>query len=159
MLQPEMRSSIGRKAGEGMTQTHVPYGYRIEDGKALADEVAAEKLKSFFNEYLVCGSMLAAAKKVDIEKTHSMLGRMLKNRGYLGTDFYPRLIDDDTFQKAQELRGEVARKLGRIHEYKPKETKQEVLRFEVGKVKQKYQDPYRQAQYAYTQIREVQDEG
>ena len=50
MLQPEMRSSIGRKAGEGMTQTHVPYGYRIEDGKALADEVAAEKLKSFFNE-------------------------------------------------------------------------------------------------------------
>ena len=157
MLQPEMRSSIGRKAGEGMTQTHVPYG--IEDGKALADEVAAENLKSFFNEYLVCGSMLAAAKKVDIEKTHSMLGRMLKNRVYLGTDFYPRLIDDDTFQKAQELRGEVARKLGRIHEYKPKETKQEVLRFEVGKVKQKYQDPYRQAQYAYTQIREVQDEG
>ena len=51
------------------------------------------------------------------------------------------------------------RQLGRIHEYKPKETKQEVLRFEVGKVKQKYQDPYRQAQYAYTQIREVQDEG
>ena len=143
MLQPEMRSSIGRKAGEGMTQTHVPYGYRIEDGKALADEVAAEKLKSFFNEYLVCGSML---------------GRMLKNRVYLGTDFYPRLIDDDTFQKAQELRGEVARKLGRIHEYKPKETKQEVLRFEVGKVKQKYQDPYRQAQYAYAQIKEVRDE-
>ena len=114
MLQPEMRSSIGRKAGEGMTQTHVPYGYRIEDGKALVDEVAAENLKSFFNEYLVCGSMLAAAKKVDIEKTHSMLGRMLKNRVYLGTDFYPRLIDDDTFQKAQELRGEVARRLGRM---------------------------------------------
>ena len=141
-----------------MTQTYVPYGYRIEDGKALADEVAAENLKSFFNEYLVCGSMLAAAKKVDIEKTHSMLGRMLNNRVYLGTDFYPRLIDDDTFQKTQELRGEVARKLGRIHEYKPKETKQEVLRFEVGKVKQKYQDPYRQAQYAYAQIKEVRDE-
>ena len=32
MLQPEMRSSIGRKAGEGMTQTHVPYGYRIQAG-------------------------------------------------------------------------------------------------------------------------------
>ena len=44
MLQPEMRSSIGRKAGEGMTQTHVPYGYRIEDGKALADEVVEERL-------------------------------------------------------------------------------------------------------------------
>ena len=143
MLQPEMRSSIGRKAGEGMTQTHVPYGYRIEDGKALADEVAAEKLKSFFNEYLVCGSML---------------GRMRKNRVYLGTDFYPRLIDDDTFQKAQELRGEVARKLGRIHEHRPKEKAHESLQFEVGPVKRKYQDPYRQAQYAYTQIKGVHDE-
>ena len=93
MLQPEMRSSIGRKAGEGMTQTHVPYGYRIEDGKALADEAAAEKLKSFFfNEYLVCGSMLAAAKSVGIEKTHSMLGRMLKNRPILVLTFTRGLL-------------------------------------------------------------------
>ena len=158
MLQPEMWSPIGRKAGEGMTQTHVPYGYRIEDGKAIPDEVAAEKLKEFFDEYLACGSMLAAAKKVGIEKTHSMLGRILENRTYLGKDFYPRLIDDDTFQKAQKLRGEVARKLGRIHEHKPKEKTRESLKFEIGKVGKKYQDPYRQAQYAYTQIKEVHDE-
>lgn len=131
----------------------------IEDGRALPDEVAAEKLKEFFDEYLACGSMLAAAKKAGIEKTHSMLGRILKNRTYLGSDFYPRLIDDDTFKKAQELRGDVARKLGRIHENKPKEKAHESLRFEIGKVGKKYQDPYRQAQYAYTQIREVQDEG
>ena len=117
-----------------------------------------EKLKGFFDEYLACGSMLAAAKKVGIEKTHSMLGRMLKNRTYLGNGFYPRLIDDDTFQKAQELREEVARKLGRIHEHKPKEKAHESLRFEIGKVEKKYQDPYRQAQYAYTQIKEVHDE-
>ena len=158
MFQPEMRSPIGRKAGEDMTQSHVPYGYRIEDGKAIPDEVAAEKLKEFFNEYLACGSMLAAAKKAGIEKTHSMLGRILKNRTYLGSDFYPRLIDDDTFQKAQELRGEVARKLGRIHEHKPKEKAHESLRFEIGKIEKKYHDPYIQAQYAYTQIKEVHDE-
>lgn len=141
-----------------MTQTHVPYGYRIEDGRALPDEDTAEKLKEFFDEYLTCGSMLAAAKKVGIDKTHSMLGRMLENRTYLGTDFYPRLIDDDTFQKAQELRGEVARKLGRIHEHRPKEKAHESLRFEIGKVEKKYKDPYIQAQYAYTQIKEVYDE-
>ena len=142
-----------------MTQTHVPYGYRIEDGKALPDETAAASLKEFFNEYLACGSMRAAAKSSGIEKTHSVLARLLRNTTYLGTDFYPRLIDDETFQRVQELRSEVAQKLGRVYENKPKERKRESLRFEIEKVEKKYQDPYEQARYAYTQIKEVQDEG
>ena len=142
-----------------MIQTHVPYGYRIEDGKALPDETAAARVKEFFREYLACGSMRAAAKSSGIEKTHSVLGRVLRNTTYLGTDFYPRLIDDDTFQRAQELRVEVAQKLGRVRELKPKVKAKEKLQFEVGKVEKRYQDPYEQARYAYAQIKEVQDEG
>ena len=137
--------------------SHVPYGYKIVNAKALPDEETAKKLQAFYAEYLRCGSMMAAAKKVGIEKTHSVLGRLLKNETYLGTEFYPRLIDDETFARVQKLRTSVAKSLGRIREKKPKEKAPESLQFTVGRVEKKYRDPYEQARYAYEQIKEVQD--
>ena len=135
--------------------SHVPYGYKIVNAKALPDEEAAEKLRDLYEWYLDSGSIIEAGRAAGIEKTHSMLGLMLKNETYLGTDFYPRLIDDETFEKAQELRAAVAERLGRVRENKPKGKPKESLRFTVGKVEKKYQDPYEQARYAYAQIKEV----
>ena len=31
---------------------HTPYGYKIENGKAVIDETAAEKLRKLFDNYL-----------------------------------------------------------------------------------------------------------
>ena len=134
--------------------TIIPFGYRIEDEKAVPDEVDAAKLRTLFNEYLDCGSMLAAARKAGVEKTHSMIGRMLRNEAYLGTEFYPRLIDDETFQKAQEIRLQTATKLGRVRPAKVRTVKAVNLNFTVGTIEKRFQDPYLQAQYAYEQIQE-----
>lgn len=150
-----MRTEFDGKVGESMT--HTPFGYIIEDGKAVIDENNAEKVRRLFREYMECGSMRAAAKKAGIDKTHSMIGRFLKNKVYIGTEYYPQIVDENTFAKVQEIRESNARKQNRIREYKVP-TKAEVGTFAIGKVTKKYDDPYQQAEYAYSQITEVANE-
>ena len=99
--------------------THVPYGYKIEAGVAVQDEKSAEAIKKLFDIFIECKSMRAAAKASGIEKTHSVIGRIIKNEVYLGTDFYPQLIDEETFNKAQEVRSSNARSQNRIRAYAP----------------------------------------
>lgn len=137
--------------------THTPFGYIIEDGKAVIDETNAEKVRRLFHEYMECGSMSAAAKKAGIDKTHSMIGRFLKNKVYVGTEYYPQIVDENTFAKVQEIRKSNARSQNRIREYKVP-PKVEIGTFAIGKVTKKYDDPYKQAEYAYSQITEVANE-
>ena len=61
--------------------------------------------------------MRAAAVKVGIEKTHSVIGRLLRNEVYLGDEYYPQLIDEELFHKVQELRNNNARSQNRIRDY------------------------------------------
>lgn len=137
--------------------THTPFGYIIVNGKAVIDEPNAERVRMLFREYIECGSMRAAAKKVGIEKTHSVIGRFLKNRVYVGTEYYPQIVDEDTFAKAQEIRGNNAKSQNRIGAYRP-HPKAEIGTFAIGKVAVQYDDPYKQAEYAYSQITEVANE-
>lgn len=150
-----MWTEFDGKAGGSMT--HTPYGYIIEDGKAVIDESKAERVRMLFKEYIECGSMRAAAKKVGIDKTHSMIGRFLKNKVYVGTEYYPQIVDEDTFAKVQEIRESNARSQNRIRAYKVT-PKAEIGIFSIGKVTEKYDDPYKQAEYAYGQIMEVANE-
>ena len=137
--------------------THTPYGYRIENAAAVIDEPAAEKIRQLYREYLESGSMRAAATKVGIEKTHSVIGRLLKNEVYLGTDYYPQIVDEEIFEKVQELRDSNARRQNRIREYEaPPEL--ELKDYKLGKVEEKYTDPYKQAEYAYSMIEEDKHE-
>lgn len=139
--------------------THVPYGYKIEAGVAVQDEKAAEAIKKLFDIFIECKSMRAAAKASGIEKTHSVIGRIIKNEVYLGTDFYPQLIDEETFNKAQEVRSSNARSQNRIRAYAPEKPLPTEFKFALGKVNKKYDDPYLQAQYVYSQIGEISNEG
>lgn len=41
---------------------HIPYGYRIEYGKAVVDEIASERVKELFSGYLAGLSLKDAAK-------------------------------------------------------------------------------------------------
>lgn len=97
--------------------------------------------------------MRAAAKASGIEKTHSIIGRMIKNEIYLGTDFYPQIIDKVIFDKAQELRSEnaVSQNRGFMKPHAPVLTE---FSFSIGRVEIKYEDPYKQAEYAYSQVEE-----
>jgi len=95
---------------------HTPFGYRIKHGKAVIDIEAAEQIKTLFESYLSGDSLATAAKKAGIKAFHAGIGRMLRNTRYLGDDYYPAIIDPDTFTAAETERIRRAEKLGRIYE-------------------------------------------
>lgn len=135
--------------------THIFYGYRVENGKTIIYEPEAEKIRSLYHHYLECKSMLKAARTAGIKKTHSSIGRILKNEAYLGTDFYPKLVDKDIFHRVQGLREENAIQQNRLRPSKPLEEVKPKTNYRLGKVERQYDNPYRQAEYAYSQIEEV----
>lgn len=137
---------------------HTPYGYRIEGAKAVICEQEAAKLRAFFEEYIVCKSMRAAGMKAGIDKTHSVLGRLLRNEKYLGTDYYPVIIDQKTFEEAQMIRSQNAKSQNRIRAYKPQNTADCTATFVAEAVEIEYDDPYKQAEYAYGLIQEAANE-
>ena len=132
---------------------HTPYGYKTENGRALVDEAKAEKVRKIYQSYLQGLSLSAAAKETGIETYHGTVGKMLRNKRYLGDDYYPAIIDAETFQRAEEERIKRAAALGRVWDEKEiiEEPAQD-MRFTIGIVEQKYNNPIKQAEYAYSLI-------
>jgi len=131
---------------------HTPYGYRIESGKAIIDEQAAEQIKTLFQSYLTGDSLATAAKKAAIKSFHAGVGRMLQNKRYLGDDYYPVIIAPDTFAAAEAERIRRSEKLGRIRE--PELIKEVVYpsTFRIIEGTERFDDPFQQAEYAYSLI-------
>lgn len=96
------------------------YGYKVVDGRAVADKPAQKKIQSFFQNYLAGMSLSKAAKEASIHIPHGMVGKLLANQHYLGDSFYPQLIDKSTFEKAAMKRKHRAEKLGRTNLKKSK---------------------------------------
>lgn len=139
---------------------HTPYGYRIEDGKAMVDEEQAIKVIEFFNVYISGLALTVAAEKVGLKMYHGSAGMMLRNKRYLGDDYYPAIIDQETFAKAEKKRMEKARALGRVHEVAEEPKSEFSMKFTTPKVEQRYTDPFKQAEYAYSMIEsEVKGDG
>ena len=131
---------------------HMPYGYRIENGKAAVDDIVAEQVKELFSGYLAGLSLKDAAKKAGIDCYHATVSKMLQNKHYLGDEFYPPIIDEETFEKASLEKQKRAEKLGRIWEPKDVPETDYSVKFKAKPLVQKYDDPYKQAEYAYSLI-------
>ncbi|MEN8493489.1 recombinase [Dehalococcoides sp. THU3] len=139
---------------------HTPFGYRIESGKAVIDNEATDQIRTLFNSYLSGDSLDTAAKKAGIKSFHAGIGRILQTARYLGDEYYPAIIEPDTYMAVQAERIKRAEKLGRIRE--PKEEKKVVFpsSFRMNEATQQYDDPFQQAEYAYSLIEsEVQEDG
>ena len=132
--------------------TYIPFGYRIERGKAVVDEKAAGQIRILFQSYLNGDSLAAAAEKAGIQAFHSGIGRMLRNRHYLGDEFYPAIIDPVTFNAAEAERFMRAERLGRND--RPTQEKEVVYptAFCMKKGTEELDDPFAQAEYAYSLI-------
>lgn len=131
---------------------HIPYGYKIENGVAVVDEKEAVAVQKFFEYYISGLGLMAAAEKVGLKIYHGSAGRILRNVKYLGDDYYPAIIDRETFDKAEEIRMSRARALGRVMERKGKQPEPFPTRFTMSAVKTVYDDPFEQAAYAYSLI-------
>lgn len=140
--------------------SHTPFGYRIENGKAVIDKEAAKQIKTLFQSYLSGDSLATAAKKAGIKAFHSGIGRILRNNRYLGDGYYPAIIDKDTFNMAEAERIMRADRLGRIK--KPEQEKEIVYptAFRMKEGTEEFDDPFAQAEYAYSLIEtEVNKDG
>jgi hypothetical protein len=132
---------------------YVPYGYTIIDGVVTVDEKAAGQVMEFFEKYISGLSLTVAGEQAGIEKTHSVMGRILKNVLYLGNDVYPAIIDKETFDKAEEVRNKRAKDLGRIVELAAFTSPTPIERFKMRKVEGKLpDDPIAKAEYLYSMI-------
>jgi len=131
---------------------HIPYGYKIENGIAVIDEEQAEKVRLLFSGYLSGLALIPAAEAAGLTILHSGAKRMLQNKHYIGDDFYPAIIDSDTFAKAAEERTRRAVVLGRIRERSEPESIKAETAFTIGKITHKYDDPFKQASFIYSLI-------
>lgn len=132
--------------------SHIPFGYRIENGKAVIDETAAEQLRNLYRNYLSGMALVTAAKEAGIETYHGTVSKMMANRRYLGDDYYPPIIDEDTFQAVQKEQTRRAKRLGRDH-FTSEPTVFEVpTEFEMHTAAEHFDDPVKQAEYLYTLI-------
>lgn len=58
---------------------HTPFGYRIENGKAVIDEAAAAQVRDLYKNYLSGLSLTNAAKEAGLGLLHSGAKRMMLN--------------------------------------------------------------------------------
>ena len=128
------------------------YGYKIKNGKAYIDKENAAKVQNLFAGYIGGLALRTAALAAGINTFHGSAGRMLKNKKYMGTDFYPAVIDKQTFEKAQEERENRAVKLGRVREATEDLRIISPTKFHLKSQEIMFDDPFKQAEYAYSMI-------
>ena len=131
---------------------HIPFGYQIENGKAVIDEPAAEQLKTLYLNYLSGMALVKAAKEAGIDTYHGTASKMLANRRYLGDFFYPQIIDAEIFHAAQVERKKRAKSLGRDHFVSEPSVFEVPIEFSIQPVLQHFDDPQEQAEYIYSLI-------
>lgn len=136
-----------------MGRGHMPFGYRIENGRAVVNAEEAEMIRKVYAGYLSGRGYSNAAKKAGIPLTHSSVKRMLQNKHYLGDEFYPAIIERKTFEAAEQERLRRVEALGRGDMKKTEIGEHKICcRFKLGQVMEKEDDPFERAAYIYSLI-------
>ena len=144
-----------RFPGKDLIMKHTPYGYDIVGGAAVINAEQAANLRKLCENYLSGMSFVQAALTAGINMKHSGVKRLMQNPRYLGDDFYPAILTPEIAQavEAERQRRDTLYKGTRY-------TKEEVqisipVSFTMRKLSTRYKDPIKQAEYAYSQIKEV----
>lgn len=91
---------------------HIPYGYRIENGRAVTCMPEAGQVQELFRLYLSGLSIRAAKEMAGIPVCVRTANKMLKRETYLGDEYYPAIIEPDIFHEAEVERAARCAKLG-----------------------------------------------
>mgnify|MGYP001175471183 CR=1 FL=1 len=136
-----------------MRQGHMPYGYSVVNGTAVIDEEQSAQVRGVFRDFLDGVSYARCASNNGFQMYHASVKRMLRNRYYLGDDFYPPLIDREIFDAAEAEYRRRVEALGRKNRRKTsEETKPVPTAFRMKPDIKRIRDPYKQAEYAYSLI-------
>lgn len=118
--------------------SHVPYGYRIENGKAVIDDEKAMQIRNLYKGYLSGLAYVPAAEAVGLKLFHGGAKRMMQNKHYLGDEYYPAIIDKKTFDAAEEERVKCQIRLGRVFGERPTKVSKAAIKFTMTNVQNKY---------------------
>ncbi len=133
---------------------HTPYGYEIIGGRAVINDEQAAKIRQICKNYLAGMSLTKAAASVGITMGSCGVKRIMLNRRYLGNDFYPAILTEETVQLVKE---ESARRESMIgfKRKRGKNVNQGMIytNFTIPRIAEKFEDPVHQAEYAYSLIR------
>ena len=144
------------KSSKSSKRGHTPYGYRIENGVAVISEEEAEQVRKVYEYYLSGLALMKAAEEAGLHMTHSSVKKMLRNAHYLGDDFYPAIIDRDTFDAFEAELQRRAEVLGRNNKKRiSSEEKVPFTNFRMARQKLTFCDPYGWAEYVYSLIENV----
>lgn len=104
-------------------QWHMPIGYKVIDGKITVYEKHRKIVEEIFRDYDSGISMLQIAEGLKARGvcnaydraawTHASIGRILENHNYLGTEYYPQIIDRELFERVQKRREQIRIEKGR----------------------------------------------
>lgn len=107
-------------------QRHMPIGYKLEDGKIVLDTEKVKVIQKIFKDYLQGASLGAIARELTATGflngnnkpswNHGSVGKILENTKYLGDAIYLQIIDNETFESAQNRRKSRNKKLSRTQE-------------------------------------------
>lgn len=131
---------------------HTPYGYKIVNGMAVIDEIEGAAVRKLYEGYLSGLGLQAAADEAGIPVNHCQAKRMMLNKKYLGTDYYPALVSEDIMEQVKTELTRRAGKLGRVFEPKEQDLPIVPTRFQFGKEEMSFDNPFLQAQYMYELI-------
>ena len=131
---------------------HTPYGYKIVNGMAVIDEIEGAAVRKLYEGYLSGLGLQAAADEAGIPVNHCQAKRMMLNKKYLGTDYYPALVSEDIMEQVKAELTRRAGKLGRVFEPKEQDLPIVPTRFQFGKEEMSFNNPFLQAQYMYALI-------
>lgn len=97
-----------------MKNRTLPYGYCCKDGVIVTKPQESKVLKRIFAAYLDGSSMLTIAEQLNREKIEyrdgvtgwnkGRLKHLVDNTKYLGTEVYPPIIDQATYEKIQKTK-------------------------------------------------------
>lgn len=133
---------------------HTPYGYDIIDGRAVINEEQAVTIRQICENYLSGMSFKNAAAAAGLTMSHCGVKRLMLNDRYLGDSFYPAILTKETAQRVEKERLRREKALGRDRRKGKGDPKGIIyIGFSSPKIPLKYEDPVRQAEYAYSQIR------
>ena len=95
-------------------QTHIPFGYKIVNGKVKINLKQQPVINQIYDDYIKGRSLYSIAQKLKQNKiknnngntnwTHGAIAKILENKKYLGDNMYPKIIDENKFMVVSKLR-------------------------------------------------------
>lgn len=132
---------------------HTPYGYSIIDGMPVINEKEAIVLRKICENYISGMSFVKAAKEAGLYIGHSRVKRLMLNKRYLGDEFYPAILREEIVEEVKFEIKRRAKALGRKGGKQKKIINSVIYTdFSIPKIELKYENPVKQAEYAYSLI-------